>query len=243
MARLHSVTPRPKLFVGSSTTGLHIARILSSGLDDVADVTSWCEGDSTAPSAPASSVFDDARSFDAAAFVLSAGFDGAVLFRLGVFLGALGRERIIVYPALGAGELPDELHGLAVATQPSAVKEHLRRLTTPLPPPAPPVARRRRRSLGTACWIRPGNELRIADISMTGALLESYGEIPVDQMLDLDVALENGRRIRVHAKVVRIQHPQWGRIGGIGVQFVKFEDGSREILEEFLEPDPPKRAA
>lgn len=76
--------------------------------------------------------------------------------------------------------------------------------------------------------------LRIADISVTGALLESFGEIPEGQLLDLDLALENGGRVRVTAKVVRIQHPQWGRVGGVGVQFIRFEGDSVSILEEFL---------
>ena len=106
------------------------------------------------------------------------------------------------------------------------------------PPSGTPVARRLRRSLGTACSIGPGRTLRIADISVTGALLETYGEIPVHQMLDLDLALDNGERVRVTAQVVRIQHPQWGRVGGVGVQFIRFEGESRSILERFLETVP-----
>jgi hypothetical protein len=91
-----------------------------------------------------------------------------------------------------------------------------------------------RRSLGTACAIGAERTLRIADISVTGALLESFGEIPEGQVLDLDLALESGHRVRVTAKVVRIQHPQWGRVGGVGVQFIQFEGESLSILEEFL---------
>jgi hypothetical protein len=99
-----------------------------------------------------------------------------------------------------------------------------------------------RRSLGTACTVDPGRTLRIADISVTGALLESYGEIPEGQVLDLDLALENGQRVRVTAKVVRIQHPQWGRVGGVGVQFIRFEGESLSILEQFLETSPTPAA-
>lgn len=91
-----------------------------------------------------------------------------------------------------------------------------------------------RRSLGTACTIGAERTLRIADISVTGALLETFGEIPEGQVLDLDLALENGQRVRVTARVVRIQHPQWGRVGGVGVQFIRFEGDSLSILEEFL---------
>jgi hypothetical protein len=102
------------------------------------------------------------------------------------------------------------------------------------PPSKPQVARRLRRDLGTACSVDPGRTLRIADISVTGALLETFGEIPEGQLLDLDLALENGHRVRVTARVVRIQHPQWGRVGGVGVQFIQFEGESQSILEEFL---------
>jgi hypothetical protein len=102
------------------------------------------------------------------------------------------------------------------------------------PPSKTQVARRMRRSLGTACTADAGRTLRIADISVTGALLESFGEIPEGQVLDLDLALDNGTHVRVTAEVVRIQHPQWGRVGGVGVQFIQFEGESRSILEEFL---------
>jgi hypothetical protein len=111
------------------------------------------------------------------------------------------------------------------------------------PPSNPQVARRLRRSLGTACSVGAGRTLRIADISLTGALLETYGEIPEGQLLDLDLTLENGRRIQVTAKVVRIQHPQWGRVGGVGVEFIRFEGESRSTLEEFLESHPAPEAA
>jgi hypothetical protein len=103
------------------------------------------------------------------------------------------------------------------------------------PPSKPQVARRLRRSLGSACAVGAERTLRIADISVSGALLETFGEIPEGQLLDLDLTLENGRRIRVTAKVVRIQHPQWGRVGGVGVQFIGFEEESKSILEQFLE--------
>ena len=62
------------------------------------------------------------------------------------------------------------------------------------------------------------------------------------QVLDLDLALENGQRVRVTAKVVRIQHPQWGRVGGVGVQFIRFEGESLSILEQFLETSPTPAA-
>jgi PilZ domain-containing protein len=99
-----------------------------------------------------------------------------------------------------------------------------------------------RRSLGTACTEAAGRTLRIADISVSGALLETFGEIPEGQLLDLDLALDNGGRVQVTARIVRIQHPQWGRVGGVGVRFIRFEGASRSILEQFLETGPAPTA-
>lgn len=231
------VTPRPKLFVGSTTTAREVAEILRAGLDDVADITTWYEGLSTPSPNASDGLVDTARAFDAAAFALCGEPEGGVLLRLGVFLGALGRERIIVVsPVSRTIDLPSDLSGLTVATDSAAIREHLLRLTTPAHPVSQ-VARRRRRSLGIACSVLPGQTLRIVDISLTGAFLETFGEIPEQQLLDLDLALENGRRIRLTAKVVRIQHPQWGRVGGVGVTFTRFEGDSYAILERYLEFD------
>ena len=108
--------------------------------------------------------------------------------------------------------------------------------------PSDKIARRRRRTLGDASTQRSQQPLRIVDISLTGALLETFGEIPENQMLDLELALDNGRRIRVGAKVVRVQHPQWGRVGGVGVTFTRFEGDSYEVLQDFIEADQSGRA-
>ena len=52
--------------------------------------------------------------------------------------------------------------------------------------------------------------------------------------LHLDLTLPNGHHIGVTAKVVRIQYPQWGRVGGVGVQFVRFSGASQANLELYL---------
>jgi hypothetical protein len=231
--------PRPRLLVGSSAASRSIVEFLKAGLRGKAEITTWCEGEWIAtPSA-----------FDLAVFVLSGPRDGGVLFRLGEFAGALGRDRVLVLPAPGATELPADLQGLTVAAEPATIERHLVRAAASragaaAPPAGGPVARRRRRSLGTARSSRPERELRVADISMTGALLETFGEIPPGQKLDLDIELPGGAHVRVEAAVIRVQYPQWGRVGGVGVQFTRFERGSREILEKFLEPQPaPEPAA
>ena len=242
---------KPRLFIASTAAGHHVGEVLEAGLHDVAEATLWRE-EIFAPSSQAfERLLDAAGAFDFAVFVLLSEREDGVLLHLGVFLGALGPERIaVVRPASGAFELPPELRGAMCATYApprhgddlealdsvcAAIKEHVGRLTRP--------ARRMRRSLGTACSVRPGGTLRIADISLTGALLETFGEIPENQVLDLDLALDNGERVRVTAQVVRIQHPQWGRVGGVGVQFIRFEGESRSILERFLETDPARPAA
>ncbi len=244
MSSQASIPPRPKLLVASSTEDRHLAEILRAGLDGFADVTLWCAGDGN---------LDAARTFDFAAFVLSRSPRDGMLVGVGVFLGALGRERtFIVCPASSATDLPTELRGVPLATYQvssdgevhtalervcGAIDEYARRLIVPAFPESQ-VARRRRRSLGTACSVRPGRTLRIADISVTGALLETYGEIPENHVLDLDLTLENGSRIQVTAKVVRTQHPQWGRVGGVGVVFTRFEGDSRSLLERYIAADP-----
>ncbi len=247
---------KPKLFVTSMAEGHPIAEVLEAGLLDAADVTLWREEIST-PSSPAfEKLVDASGDFDFAVFVLLSATEDDVLLQLGVFLGALGPERIaVVCPTSGSFELPAELGGALRATyapprngnahealEPvcAAIKGHLKLLG---PPSNPHVARRLRRTLGTACMVGPGRTLRIVDISATGALLETFGEIPEGQLLDLDLALENGRRVRATARVVRIQHPQWGRVGGVGVQFVRFDGESRSILEEFVEADPARPPA
>jgi hypothetical protein len=250
MASSHALPQRPKIYVDGSAAGHGIAELIAAGLTGVADVTTLC-----------ASVSDASRTFDLAVFVLDADPRVGLLLRLGVFLGAIGRERVVLLrPAVGAAELPEELRDMivvpfthacdgnvqtAIASACASIEEHVQRFTTPvgLAAPSTPspdgdagmVARRVRRALGTACSARSGQTLRIVDISMTGALLETYGEIPEHQLLDLELSLETGGSIRVTAKVVRIQYPQWGRVGGVGVAFTRFEGNSQAELERYLE--------
>lgn len=239
---------RPKVFVDAATANHRIQEILVAGLGEAADVTTACDG-----------IADASRSFGLAVFVLDGTQDAAMLLRLGVFLGALGRERVVLIgPALNAGDLPSELRDVTLASYSpygggndletlgavcTTIKEHIQRLTTPAghKMSASPehasgqIARRLRRALGTARSVRSGQKLRIADISLTGALLETFGEIPEHQLLDLDLELESGRSVCVTAKVVRIQYPQWGRVGGVGVAFTRFTGDAEAVLERYLE--------
>jgi hypothetical protein len=144
--------------------------------------------------------------------------------------------------------LPAELSELAVAPHPSAVREHLRRLTSaagsadapslPATDVVSQAARRRRRTLGTARSAKPELMFRISDISMSGALLETFGEIPENLVLDLTMTLEDGTQVEAVAQVVRIQYPQWGRVGGAGIKFLRFDGDSQLALRRYLEADP-----
>lgn len=277
-----STPPRPRLFVGSSMEGRRVAELLRAGLHELAEVTLWCRGAFEPPATMLNGVLDATHVFDFAAFVMSpeeispkrgngrATARESVALQLGVFLGALGRQRtFIVCSTSTTIELPSDLRGVTLATyRPTEdgnihaalgcactiIKDQIRRLTPSAAPlkvmartrtaPEPKVARRRRReSLGTAATVGPKRELRIADISVSGALLESFGEIPVHQMLDLDITLDDSARVRVTAKVVRIQHPQWGKVGGVGVAFVRFEGDSQAVLERYIESDYARLSA
>lgn len=247
MASSTTLPVRPKLFVDASAAGHRIAELLGT---ELADVTTACAG-----------IADASRTFDMAVFVLGTAQDAGMLLRLGVFLGALGRERVVlIAPSSLVHELPSELRDVTLATYShggdgndlatfgpicATIKEHVARLATPARPPAPAdpehqglqVARRLRRSLGIARSVRSGQTLRIADISVSGALLETFGEIPEHQLLDLNLTLANGRSCRVTAKVVRIQYPQWGRVGGVGVAFTRFTGDSQAVLEQYVDDD------
>lgn len=96
---------------------------------------------------------------------------------------------------------------------------------------------RRQRSLGTVRIQGPLASMRIVNISVTGALLESPGEVPIGTILALDLQLDNDAMIHATARVVRVQFPDWGRIGGIGVVFTEINSASLLALEEFIEPD------
>src|SRR5262249_52876545 len=144
MITSRSLPRRPKLLLASSPAGLPVAEFLRSELEGTADVTAWCEGE------PATAT----TAFDAAAFVLCSDREAAVIFRLGVFLGALGRERVVVCPASNAVELPPDLHSVAIVHDAAAIKDRLHRLAAAAAPYVPDspghIARRLRRTLGTA---------------------------------------------------------------------------------------------
>jgi len=184
-----------------------------------------------------------------------------VLLELGMFIGAIGRKRtFIVYPSDEQLELPSDLAGVTAATYRSRRDTNLLAALGPvctqikvaarqvlgLPLDAVPedtltfeerqhvARRRRRRSLGTACVACSRKTHRVVDISVSGALLETDGEIPIGQLLELDLELDTTRRACVVAKVVRVQEPAWGVVGGVGVVFTQYEGDSVDIIEQYV---------
>jgi len=102
--------------------------------------------------------------------------------------------------------------------------------------------RRRKRSIGEAWLDRPMKPYLIENISASGAFLQTDRPINKGEILPLELALDDGSRILVTAEVVRIQAPDWGPVGGVGVAFREFHERSLEILEKWVgsELDPPK---
>ena len=105
----------------------------------------------------------------------------------------------------------------------------------------------RRRSLGSAFLIdsRTKADPRreelshlawdIRDVSINGAFLETNGPVPVGTRLDLALLFFGTVMARVRAEVVRLQEPSWAHVGGVAVVFKDFDEGSKELLEGYIE--------
>lgn len=118
--------PQPRLFIGSSVEGLEIARIIQKGLvHDPMVVTTWTNGVFGPSGVPVNDLLAEATRSDFALFVLrgddmtqSRGTDSPaprdnVIFELGMFMGALGRERTLVLRPRGANiKTPSDLLGI-----------------------------------------------------------------------------------------------------------------------------------
>ncbi len=98
------------------------------------------------------------------------------------------------------------------------------------------IARRvRRRTLGRAIREDPITESAwgIRDVSISGAFLETHAPIPVGS--ELELALVFGTAvIHVTARVVRVQEPAWGQVGGVGIAFTRLRGDSRQFLESYV---------
>ncbi len=123
------VTQRPMIFIGSSTEGLPIARALQLELDHTADTEIWSQGVFGLTRGTLEVLCEKARKIDFAVLVLtpddmlskrdvsSPAPRDNVIFELGLFLGALGRERTFIVHQRGIQiDLPTDLAGITTAT-------------------------------------------------------------------------------------------------------------------------------
>ena len=70
----------------------------------------------------------------------------------------------------------------------------------------------------------------LMNISSTGAFILTETPLPVGMVLDLALDL-NDQKVRLKARVVRVQDPTWGYRGGVGVSFLDLESGGQKALE------------
>lgn len=120
---------RPTLFVGSSSEGYNIARAIQVLLDDSCEVTIWKQGIFGLSEGTLESLVSALDDFDFAVLVLTpddllTSRDASapaprdnVLFELGLFMGALGRNRtFILFDRSAKLKLPSDLAGVTAAT-------------------------------------------------------------------------------------------------------------------------------
>lgn len=120
---------RPRVFVGSSREGLTIAQHLQLGLDHDCEVEPWTDGVFGLSQGSLEGLVTKIPSFDFAVMVLTAddmvtSRDSQaasprdnVLFELGLFMGALGRDRtFMVHDRQHPPRLPSDLRGVTAAT-------------------------------------------------------------------------------------------------------------------------------
>lgn len=120
---------KPRMFIGSSVEGKDIAEHIQLGLEYDVETTIWHQGVFGLSDGSLESLVKAAKDFDFAALVLTPddlimkrGTEKGcprdnVVFELGLFMGALGRERtFIVYNRDKQIDLPTDLAGVTPAT-------------------------------------------------------------------------------------------------------------------------------
>jgi len=120
---------QPRVFIGSSSEGKAIADAIQVGMDRDAEVTVWDQGAFGLSKGTLENLVELPEDFDFAVLVLTPDDlvqkrgsarnspRDNVLFELGFFMGALGRERtFMVYSRDDPPELPSDLAGITAAT-------------------------------------------------------------------------------------------------------------------------------
>lgn len=121
----------PKVFIGSSTKGLHIAELVQAELLHDAEPILWSQGEFRKINVPIENLMISLENYDFAVFVLlpedstevrgqeALAVRDNVIFELGLFLGKLGRSRNFFIAPTEPGEiksrLPSDLSGITPA--------------------------------------------------------------------------------------------------------------------------------
>jgi predicted nucleotide-binding protein len=129
LGRAKNTEERPIVFIGSSTEGLQIAKQLQVGLSRVARCKLWTQGVFGLTQGTLESLIETAKSSDFAILVMTPDDlitkrakkanipRDNVIFELGLFMGALGRDRtFIVHSRDDSIDLPSDLAGITTAT-------------------------------------------------------------------------------------------------------------------------------
>lgn len=146
------------LFIGSSTEGLPIARALQAELDEEFEPLVWEQDFFVPTETTIGTLAEKAQNFDFAAFVFTpddfliirgsanAAARDNVIFELGIFIGALGKEQVfIVRPRDRELRLPSDLAGVACLTYRSNRKDE--NLRAAIGPAATAIRSKIRRTL------------------------------------------------------------------------------------------------
>jgi len=262
----------PRLFIGSATDSVPLAEAIQANLAGAIASTVWNQGVFQPGGTLIDVLERKLREFDYAALIMTPDTapgphrqqrnvpTGNLLVEAGLFLAHLGHTRtFLICPDAGI-ELPSDLAGLIFATFPpitngnaramlapacTAIKDAILTLSAkPAEALSPGQIPRRRRCtwVGTALAGGPDYAMRIVDLSVTGAFLETGPATPrPGERLELHLRLRGDLLLFLEAEVVRVQEPRWKQIGGVGVKFTGVPDTARRTLEEFVEGE--ERAA
>lgn len=124
-----AMSEKPKVFIGSSSEGLTVARAVQFNMDHVAACTIWNQGAFGLGLSNIENLISAARGSQFAILIVTAddyknrrgrlGYSPRdnVIFELGLFMGILGRSRTyIVYDRDRRPMLPSDLDGMGIAT-------------------------------------------------------------------------------------------------------------------------------
>ena len=79
----------------------------------------------------------------------------------------------------------------------------------------------------------------VHDLSLTGALIDTRGPIPVGTQLALALCI-GGQRLTLESEVVRIQEPAWDTLAGVAVRFRDVTSEQRIVLEREIRRRGPR---